>query len=92
MPTTILQDHIKWFFIHISVFTQYKTSHPVSCSSSKFEAFHSDPCKRAKKNAIQSIFSKYIFSFFPFKQIFLPKTIMSGETLFFLETESERSL
>lgn len=85
MPTTILQEHLKMFFIHISVFTQCKTRHPVSCSSSKFEAFHSDPCKHVKRNAIQT---KYIFSFFPFKQIFLPKTIMSGETLFSLETRA----
>lgn len=70
MPTTIQQEHLKMLFIHISVFTQYKTSHPVSCSSSKFEAFHSDPCKHVKKNTIQT---KYIFSFVPFKQIFSSK-------------------
>lgn len=48
MPT-FLQEYIQSVLIHISVSTQYETSHPVSCSSSKFEAFHSDPCKHGKK-------------------------------------------
>lgn len=81
MPT-FLQEHIKVIFIPILVSTlQYKTSHPVSCSSSTFEAFHSDPCKHVKKKGDLEV---YFLSNSFYKQFFLPKTIF--ETLFYWET------
>lgn len=50
-------------FIHVFVSTQDKTSHPVSCSSSKFEAFHSDPCKRERKCHSDQVYFLFL-SFF----------------------------